>query len=366
MATRAITEYDGKRLLSRWIDELSEGAFGTDGRCIRVDKVSIADRYTTLESRDENARLQTERLVVKPDQVIKRRGKAGLVGLNLSWDEVKQWIAERMDREVLVGQVKGVLNSFIVEPFVPHDADEEMYVSIFNTREGERVLFYHEGGVDVGDVDAKAEKMDLTLNEVPTVEELSSGLLKHLAPSAKAGVAGFLVTLVRMYRELHFAYLEINPLVVPKSGGKCVPLDLAAKVDETAEYLCGQKWDHLTFPPVFGLPLTPAESYIRDLDSKTGASLKLTILNPAGRVWTMVAGGGASVVYADTISDLGAGHELTNYGEYSGAPSEEHTYEYARTLLGLMTETVDPRGKFSSLEAASPTSLTSPRHSRAS
>ena len=72
--------------------------------------------------------------------------------------------------------------------------------------------------------------------------------------------------------------------------------------------------------------------YIR-LDSKTGASLKLTILNPKGRVWTMVAGGGASVVYADTISDLGAGHELANYGEYSGAPSEEHTYEYARTLL---------------------------------
>jgi len=39
------------------------------------------------------------------------------------------------------------------------------------------------------------------------------------------------------------------------------------------------------------------EAYIADLDAKSGASLKLTILNPRGRIWTMVAGGGASVVY---------------------------------------------------------------------
>lgn len=39
------------------------------------------------------------------------------------------------------------------------------------------------------------------------------------------------------------------------------------------------------------------EAYIADLDAKSGASLKLTLLNPKGRIWTMVAGGGASVVY---------------------------------------------------------------------
>lgn len=43
-----------------------------------------------------------------------------------------------------------------------------------------------------------------------------------------------------------------------------------------------------------------------------------TVLNATGRVWTMVAGGGASVVYADTLTDLGAGEEMANYGEYSG------------------------------------------------
>jgi len=50
----------------------------------------------------------------------------------------------------------------------------------------------------------------------------------------------------------------------------------------------------------------------------------------------MVAGGGASVVYADTVADYGWGHELANYGEYSGAPSTQETFVYAKTLLSLM------------------------------
>lgn len=57
-----------------------------------------------------------------------------------------------------------------------------------------------------------------------------------------------------------------------------------------------------------------------------GASLKLSILNPKGRVWTMVAGGGASVIYADTVGDLGYAEELGNYAEYSGAPNTQVTF----------------------------------------
>ena len=35
------------------------------------------------------------KFVAKPDQLIKRRGKAGLLALNKSWDEAKQWIQQR-------------------------------------------------------------------------------------------------------------------------------------------------------------------------------------------------------------------------------------------------------------------------------
>lgn len=96
------------------------------------------------------------------------------------------------------------------------------------------------------------------------------------------------------------------------------------------------RWGDIEFPLPFGRTMTPAEERIHGMDEKvlyqfacslrcmlnvpflmhllfwrsnfmllwlqTGASLKLTILNPKGRIWTMVAGGGASVIYADTVS----------------------------------------------------------------
>ena len=48
---------------------------------------------------------------------------------------------------------------------------------------------------------------------------------------------------------------------------------------------------------------------------------------------------------SDTICDLGFSSELANYGEYSGAPTESQTYEYAKTLLNLMTRTKHPDGQ---------------------
>ena len=35
------------------------------------------------------------KLVAKPDQLIKRRGKAGLLALNKTWEEAKGWITSR-------------------------------------------------------------------------------------------------------------------------------------------------------------------------------------------------------------------------------------------------------------------------------
>lgn len=113
-------------------------------------------------------------------------------------------------------------------------------------------------------------------------------------------VAAFVKELYEIYKENYFTYLEINPVVVTK--GKLYILDLAAKLDETAYFLCSEKWktrrgEAMEFPAPFGRDLTKEEKYIADLDSKTGASLKLTILNRTGRIWTMVAGGGSSVVF---------------------------------------------------------------------
>lgn len=311
------------------------------------DRSVLVTPMTDLEIiANEEPWLLTTPLVVKPDQLIKRRGKAGLVGLKLDWDGVQKWINERMEKEIQVEHVTGKLDHFIVEPFVPHEASDEYYVCIQSDREGEEILFYSQGGVDVGDVDVKAKRMHVEIDDHSLTAEtlLQKNLLEGVPEGRQADLASFLQVLFTIYRKLNFCYMEINPLVFTGSG-TILPLDLAAKIDETAAFLNSTDWGHLDFPAPFGRQEFPEEAYIRELDSKTGASLKLTILNHAGRIWTMVAGGGASVVYADTISDLGYGHELANYGEYSGAPSTEHTFEYAKTLIGLMTREKDPRGK---------------------
>lgn len=171
-----------------------------------------------------------------------------------------------------------------------------------------------------------------------------SSLLEKVPVGRRDYLAGFIVALLKLFRELNFVYMEINPLVMTDDG-KITPLDMAAKIDETAHFLNAAQWGHIEFPAPFGRPEFPEELFIKKLDQGSGSSLKLTILNQHGRVWTMVAGGGASVVYADTISDLGFGAELANYGEYSGAPTLQETYDYARTIFSLMCRHKDPRGK---------------------
>jgi len=192
-------------------------------------------------------------------------------------------------------------------------------------------------------VDAKAEKWLVQVGRMPTAQEIEKNLLGKVPKARKALVAGFIEALFRFYADLNFTYLEINPIAIV--GKEVVPLDLAAKLDDTAEFQSGAKWGGIDFPSPFGRTLTKEEAYIEELDSKTGASLKLTVLNPRGRVWTMVAGGGASVIFADTITDLGFMSEMANYGEYSGDPNEEFTYLYARTMLDLMTREKVQGGK---------------------
>lgn len=75
------------------------------------------------------------KFVAKPDQLIKRRGKSGLLALNKTWAEAKAWVAERAGKEQQVEHTSGVLRHFLVEPFVPHAQDTEYYININSVRD---------------------------------------------------------------------------------------------------------------------------------------------------------------------------------------------------------------------------------------
>jgi ATP citrate (pro-S)-lyase len=65
----------------------------------------------------------------------------------------------------------------------------------------------------------------------------------------------FISKLFEVYMDLHFTYLEINPLVVTDTN--IYVLDLASKIDQTAEFLCKSKWGDIEFPPPFGRDAYP-------------------------------------------------------------------------------------------------------------
>ncbi|KAL5007875.1 hypothetical protein ScPMuIL_016681 [Solemya velum] len=333
MSAKAISEAKGKDLLNKFLKEEA-----VKNRVAPVDENICWDVLV-----QDHPWLQTEKLVVKPDQLIKRRGKLGLIKAGCDLAGVQEWLKSKLGKEFQVGAACGRLKNFVIEPFVKHEQKEEFYTCIYSGRHCDTILFHHEGGVEIGDVDAKALKLEVPINAELAAEEVQSKLLLHVPTAVKSQLTKFILSLYGVFKDLFFTYLEVNPLVVTE--GKIYILDLAAKLDQCAEYLCKTKWGDVEFPPPFGRDALPEEAYIADLDAKSGASLKLTILNKKGRIWTMVAGGGASVIYADTICDLGGASELANYGEYSGAPSEQQTYEYAKTVLGLMTQEKHEKGK---------------------
>jgi ATP-citrate lyase beta-subunit len=336
MAQKAIREYDAKKILEeRWADYFGDTVvFG--GKAVQVVPGSDWDQL-----KRENGWLGREKLVVKPDQLIGKRGKHGLILLDTDFETAKKWVLERMNKPVTIGQVTGALNRFIIEPFLPQKV--EYYLAIKSDRTADTIYFSPSGGVDIEENWEKVVSIPVPVGTSVDDADVAGKLPAGLSSVEKDFFSTFIRGIFKLYSDLHFTFLEFNPLAV--NGNTVVPLDTKARLDDTAAYLCGKKWCSVSFPPPFGREPFPEESFIKELDEGTGASLKLTILNPKARVWTLNAGGGASVVYADTIVDLGFAKDLANYGEYSGNPSTEFTYKYARTILDLFTREKDPEGK---------------------
>jgi ATP-citrate lyase beta-subunit len=338
MAQRGIREYHGKKMMTKYWSEYFKDLETYDG------KIALIDSETTMEElAKKNPWLKKEKLVVKPDQLIGKRGKHNLILLDATFEEAKNWINERMNKEITIGKVTDKLSHFLIEPFVPHDKNKEFYIAITSNREGDAIHFSAHGGVDIEEVWTTVVTIQVPILSNIDDMNIKEKLPRDLSNEEKDMVTRFIKGLFKFYADLGYAYLEINPITVTKKG--FTPLDTVARLDDTAQFVCGKRWGDIEFPAPFGRGLTNEEKMIKELDEKSGASMKLTVLNPKGRVWTMVAGGGASVVYTDTVFDLGFKDELANYGEYSGNPTTDETYQYAKTIIDLMTREKNSQGK---------------------
>ncbi|DAB40595.1 MAG TPA: ATPase [Sulfurovum sp. UBA12169] len=357
MAQKAIREYDAKSILAKHWNEYFPNFTYT------YETVLVQNGSELKEIAKEKTWVKEKALVAKPDMLFGKRGKNGLVLFrdqkpgDVSLDKAASWIDEKssakqsvyfsFDGDTPKGEPKvDMLTHFIVEPFTPHAQEEEYYISATCVGDNDVLYMSAEGGMEVEENWDKVIEVSfpITATEDEIAAKIRANIPKDVAAKDKDAFAEFAIGFFRAYRELNFAYLEINPFVM--QGSKIELLDMVAKLDDTAGFMMREQWGDVEYPTSFGMEeKSPEVLAIEDADSKSGASLKLTILKPEARIWTMVAGGGASVVYADTIADLAGIEDLANYGEYSGGPTTSETKFYAETILDLMTRQKDANGR---------------------
>jgi len=337
MAHRAIREADAKRLFGRSLK--AQGFLKENLRVVGVDA------STDLEALPRTCSwLEEGHLVLKPDMLFGKRGKKNMVQLDISWAEAKKFLKANIGRKEKIDTKEGTLDFWIVEPFLVHK--DEFYFSL-RASDGEDIfMFSDKGGINIESNKESVAVMKSTVGEALDVAKIKDKLLVAVKDkNNKEKLADFILRTHTFFVDYDAFSLEMNPFTItPEKTVR--PLDLRVVLDDTASFQQQNNWGKdFVFPEAFGTVKGKEEQYISDLDAKTGASLKLKILNPEGRIWTMVAGGGASVIYADTIADLGHVSEMANYGEYSGNPNREMTREYARTMIEAMTRKPDKKGR---------------------
>ncbi len=358
MAQKAIREYDAKSILAKhWNKYFPDFTYA-------YETVMVQNGAELNEAAKEKTWLNEKPLVAKPYMLFGKRGKNDLVLFkdakpgDVSLAKAVSWIDEKsstqqsvyfsFDGDTPTGEAKtDMLTHFIVEPFTPHTQEEEYYISATCVGDNDMLYMSAEGGMEVEEGwDEKVTEVAfaITDTEEEIAEKIKANIPSDVADKDKADYAKFAIGFFKAYRELNFAYLEINPFVM--QGEKIELLDMVAKLDDTAGFMMVDEWGDVEYPTAFGMEeKSPEVLAIEEADAKTGASLKLTLLKPEARIWTMVAGGGASVVYADTIADFAGIDDLANYGEYSGGPTTGETKFYAETLLDLMTREKDAKGR---------------------
>lgn len=244
--------------------------------------------------------------ILKVDEFVKRRGKKGLIKKDIETNEaIDNFLAEKKD-----------YSSFVLEKQI--SVVYEKYFCIFMKNGKKQYIFHHFGGVDC----------DPNINGITadSISRLEIGL-------PNPDIIVVFNKLDSMFDAIDANYLEVNPLVMDSSGN-WIPVDFAVKVDSCALPFWDRK--HLSYTDNRREEDTKGdltESKIRRLDESSGASLKFKKLNPDGNILTLIAGGGASVLFTDSIVNRGMAGNLYNYGEYSGNPSFDETYAYCSLIF---------------------------------
>lgn len=297
MSRVAITEFAAKKLV-----------FGDLYTGVTATPATITEAVASLE--------EAAVYIVKIDVGIKKRGKQGLIRLNVSKKDAKNALEELF----ALGHERCV-----IEMMVPHETQDERYISIDVQREGAQILYSKKGGVEIEDNSDAIERFF-----VPRADVLQGTTALSLGDVPLSMLLGTM-------QQYHISFLEINPFIV--ENGSFVALDMAALIDDAkARKLPSWVEDH-----IINKVDSPQEKAVQKQSEVTSAALTLKTLNKNGSILTLLSGGGASLVAMDTLVTAGLQEKIINYSEYSGAPTRDETHTYANTLLEVLFASEAPK-----------------------
>jgi succinyl-CoA synthetase beta subunit len=263
--------------------------------------------------------------VVKAQVHAGGRGKAGGVKLARTRDEVHQF-AEQMLGTRLVTHQSGPeglpVNVVYVE--AGSDIDRELYLSMLVDREESRVAFIASaaGGMDIEKVAAETPEKIFTVSVAPDAglqdyqaRQLAFGL--ELDKNQMRQFGKLIRNLYRLYLETDASLVEVNPLIVTKSGD-VIALDAKINIDGNALY---------RQPKLVELRDITQE----DDKEREAAAHDLNYVSLDGDIACMVNGAGLAMATMDLIKLHGG--DPANFLDVGGGATKERVEEAFKLIL---------------------------------
>jgi len=263
--------------------------------------------------------------VVKAQVHAGGRGKAGGVKLARTRDEVRKYAEDMLGVQLVTHQSgpEGLpVNVVYVE--AGSDIDRELYLSMLVDRDVSRVAFIASaaGGMDIEKVAAETPEKIFTIAIAPDAglqdyqaRQLAFGL--GLEKKQMRQFGDLIKRMYRLYEESDASLVEVNPLIVTKSGD-VLALDAKINIDSSALYR------------------QPKIGEMRDITQeddkeREAAAHDLNYVSLEGDIACMVNGAGLAMATMDLIKLHGG--DPANFLDVGGGATKERVAEAFKLIL---------------------------------
>jgi succinyl-CoA synthetase beta subunit len=302
-----IHEYQGKEIFRRYGVPVPKGEVA-----FRADEVGpIAERLI--------ADTGIPVVVVKAQIHAGGRGKGGGVKVVKGGPKDAQAVAEKMLGMQLITKQTSPEGQKVRRLYIEQglDIDRELYLAFLVDREQRRIAIIGSvaGGMDIEQVAHDTPEKILTLHVDPAIgfasfQARKLGFALGLGPAMKGPLGQFVKVLEQLYRcftSEDCSLLEINPLVVTKSGD-IVALDAKVTFDDNASYR----------HPEWQIMHDPYEEDPVELEAKHAG---LSYVSLDGDIGCLVNGAGLAMATMDIIMSYGG--RPANFLDVGGGASQD-------------------------------------------